>query len=223
MIGKWTAFFFSRIHDTIARSEVRRRLAKLSQQRPSLRSVWGLASKFCGYAGRKTNRSSLPVATGSKVQMCDHSLTEKRVRFLKDDYERGFVKFCRLKAVHAEWGKFQSRVEIEEDHRQQDGFIHAGVMATMADHTAGYSAFTIVPEEMQILTIEFKINFLRPAFGRALVCSSQVIREGRQIIVSESTVFDDRGENQAAVAKATVTLLAVPRESLLNDATSTGT
>jgi uncharacterized protein (TIGR00369 family) len=87
-------------------------------------------------------------------------------------------------------------------------------MATMADHTAGYSAFTIVPQGMQILTIEFKINFFRPAFGDALLCRAKVVREGRQIIVSESEVFDLRKEGEIAVAKALVTLMAVPAENL---------
>jgi uncharacterized protein (TIGR00369 family) len=118
--------------------------------------------------------------------------------------------------MKAEWGGFESRVEILDHHRQQDGFIHAGVMATMADHTAGYSAFTIVPEKMQILTIEFKINFFRPAFGDALLCRARVLREGRQIIISESEVFDVRKESEAAVAKAMVTLMAVPAERLRN-------
>ena len=86
----------------------------------------------------------------------------------------------------------------------------------MADHTAGYSAFTIVPEHMQILTIEFKINFLRPAFGEALVCYSKVIREGQQIIVSESEVFDVQQDKKVPVAKAMVTLMAVPRDKLVN-------
>ncbi len=142
------------------------------------------------------------------------TISEDRALFLKKDYERGFIGFCGLKAMHAEWGAFQSMVEIAENHRQQDGFIHAGVMATMADHTAGYAAFTTVPEEMQILTIEFKINFLRPAFGRALTCRSRVIREGRQVIVSESEVFDVRDGAEVAVAKAIVTLMAVPAEKL---------
>jgi len=133
-----------------------------------------------------------------------------------DDYERGFIGFCGFKAMKAEWGGFESRVEILDHHRQQDGFIHAGVMATMADHTAGYSAFTIVPEKMQILTIEFKINFFRPAFGDALLCRARVLREGRQIIISESEVFDVRKESEAAVAKAMVTLMAVPAERLRN-------
>jgi uncharacterized protein (TIGR00369 family) len=149
--------------------------------------------------------------------MPSHEITPARVSFLKDDYERGFIRFCGLRAVDAEWGTFESTVSIQPDHRQQDGFIHAGVMATMADHTAGYSAFTIVPEGVQILTIEFKINFLRPAFGEALICRSRVIREGRQVIVSESEVFDVREKSETLVAKATVTLMAVPQERLSRD------
>ncbi len=153
------------------------------------------------------------------LSMRQRQISEKRATFLKSDYERGFIRFCRFKAEHAQWGMFRSYVKIEEDHRQQDGFIHAGVMATMADHTAGYSAFTTVPESMQILTIEFKINFLRPAFGEELVCNSRVIREGRQIIVSESEVLDIREGVQFPVAKAMVTLMAVPREKLKREKT----
>ena len=142
-------------------------------------------------------------------------ISEERKTFLVSDYSRGFIEYCQFKAEILKKGYFQSRVRIEEHHRQQDGFIHAGVMATMADHTAGYSAFTIVDENFQILTIEFKINFLRPAFGDELVCRSRVIREGSRIIISESEVFDIRGEEEALVAKAMVTLMAVNKDKLV--------
>ena len=142
-------------------------------------------------------------------------LSEERVAFLAEDFSRGFIKYCQFQAEVVEKGYFQSRVLIEEHHRQQDGFVHAGVMATMADHTAGYAAFTTVPEEFQILTIEFKINFLRPANGDSLVCRSRVIREGSQIIISESEVFDLKGENETIVAKGLVTLMAVPKDKLI--------
>ncbi len=141
-------------------------------------------------------------------------ISNERKAFLVNDYSRGFIEYCQFRAEIIKKGYFQSGVRIEEHHRQQDGFIHAGVMATMADHTAGYSAFTIVDENFQILTIEFKINFLRPAFGDALVCRSRVIREGSQIIISESEVFDIRGEEEAMVAKAMVTLMAVNKDKL---------
>jgi uncharacterized protein (TIGR00369 family) len=148
--------------------------------------------------------------------MGEQRISKERASFLEQDFDRGFINFCGFKAELAEWGRFHSRLKIDDNHRQQDGFIHAGVMATMADHTAGYSAFTTVTEDMQILTIEFKINFLRPAFGQLLICRSHVIREGRQIIVSESEVFDVGDQRQeTAVAKAIVTLMAVPRSKLL--------
>ena len=142
-------------------------------------------------------------------------LSEERVAFLAEDFSRGFIKYCQVQAEVVEKGYFQSRVLIEEHHRQQDGFVHAGVMATMADHTAGYAAFTTVPEGFQILTIEFKINFLRPADGDSHVCRSRVIREGSQIIISESEVFDLKGENETIVAKGLVTLMAVPKDKLI--------
>jgi uncharacterized protein (TIGR00369 family) len=144
----------------------------------------------------------------------DENISEQRAAFLAEDYSRGFIEYCQLEAVAVKKGFFQSRVNIKEHHRQQDGFVHAGVMATMADHTAGYSAFTIVPEDYQILTIEFKVNFLKPAYGDSLICNSKVIREGNQIIISESEVFDSREGEDTLVAKAIVTLMAVQKERL---------
>jgi len=54
-------------------------------------------------------------------------------------------------------------------------FIHAGLIATMSDHTAGYAAYTLVAENIRILTIEFKINFLKPAYGKELRCRSETV------------------------------------------------
>jgi uncharacterized protein (TIGR00369 family) len=145
-------------------------------------------------------------------------LTKERIDFLARDYSRGFINYCGFEAETIRHGYFQSRVNIEEHHRQQDGFIHAGVMATMADHTAGYAAFSTVPEDYQILTIEFKVNFLRPAYGESLVCRSRIIREGLQVIIGESEVFDLREDEETLVAKALVTLMAVHKDKLASRA-----
>ncbi|MBW1998845.1 MAG: PaaI family thioesterase [Deltaproteobacteria bacterium] len=141
-------------------------------------------------------------------------IPKDRAEFLARDYSRGFIEYCQFRAEIIKRGFFQSRVDISDHHRQQDGFVHAGVMATMADHTAGYAAFTTVSKDFQILTIEFKINFLRPALGEALSCRAKVIREGSKIIISESEVFDLRGGEEKLAAKALVTLMAVHRDEL---------
>ena len=144
----------------------------------------------------------------------DTDLTQKRIDFLAKDYSRGFIKYCGIQAIKVKKGSLESRVLIGENHRTQDNFIHAGLIATMADHTAGYSAFTMVSEDYRILTIEFKINFLKPAYGNALKCRSHVINKGKQVIVSESKVYDVRGKSETLVASGIVTMMAVPAENI---------
>src|SRR4030043_1687057 len=139
----------------------------------------------------------------------DNELSFKRIRFLKKDYSRGFIADCGFKAVNYKRGYLESRLKVLHRHLQQDNYIHAGVIATMADHTAGYAAFSLVPEDHRILTIEFKINFLNPAFSHALVCRSRILREGGQILVGESEVFDQRPDGEVLVAKAIVTLRSI--------------
>ena len=136
--------------------------------------------------------------------------------FLKKDYLQGFPAFCGFEVDRVDRGVFETRLAVGDMHRQQDGFVHAGVMATMADHTAGYAAFTLVSERERILTIEFKINYIRPAGGEAIVCRSHVINGGKTIIVSESEVFSVSGGLERLVSKALVTLMAVPASKISN-------
>jgi uncharacterized protein (TIGR00369 family) len=141
-------------------------------------------------------------------------LTQKRIKFLETDYQRGFVKFCGFQVAKIEKGYFESTLTIGDNHKTQDNFIHAGVIATMSDHTAGYAAYTLVPDNLRILTIEFKINFLKPAYGHALKCKSEVISQGKQIIVAQSTVFDMRDTHEKMVSKSIITLMVLDAAQL---------
>jgi len=142
-------------------------------------------------------------------QIMTMDLTPERLEFLKKDYARGFIADLGIKALHLERGYLETELFISDRHRQQDRYIHAGVLATMADHTAGYAAFSLVDETQRILTIEFKINFLRPAFGKSLICKSRILREGGRIFVGESEVYDRQAQGDMLAAKALVTLMAV--------------
>ena len=110
-------------------------------------------------------------------------------------------------------GSCVSSMAISPRHLQQDGYVHAGVQATIADHTAGAAGATLVPRDRIVLSIEFKINLLRPATGDRLVCRAQVLRPGRNVIVAESEVLVSSGSGERLVSKATVTLAVVPRPS----------
>jgi uncharacterized protein (TIGR00369 family) len=141
-------------------------------------------------------------------------MNKARLSFLEKDFVRGFPADCGFQVERTAFGQFESRLKIRPVHSQQDGFVHAGVIATMADHTGGYAAFTTVPEEYRILTIEFKINYFKPAIGEFLICRSQVIHNGKTIKVSESEIFAVSNGREKLVSKATVTMMAVPAESI---------
>ncbi|KKL13857.1 hypothetical protein LCGC14_2521590 [marine sediment metagenome] len=136
-------------------------------------------------------------------------MDEKRVAFLKNDYVQGFPAYCGFIVDKIDDGFFESRLTIRPEHKQQDGFVHAGVMATMADHTAGYAAYTIVPENKRILTVEFKINYFKPAKGNEIICKSRVLSGRKNIIVSESEIYARSDKKDILVSKALVTLIAV--------------
>ena len=136
-------------------------------------------------------------------------MNEERINFLKKDYVLGFPAYLGFQAVNVVDGSFKSRLRIRPEYKQQDGFVHAGIIATLADHTAGYAAYTVVPKNMRILTIEFKINFFKPALGKVLICKSKVISTGKKIIISESKVFMDSEDKESLISKALVTLRAI--------------
>lgn len=105
-------------------------------------------------------------------------------------------------------------VEIELPHRddltQQHGFIHAGVVATILDSACGYAAFSVMPADVAVLTVEYKINLLRPAHGDRLVARARVVRPGKTVTVCAGDVFAVTGGDEKAVATMLATIMAVP-------------
>jgi uncharacterized protein (TIGR00369 family) len=105
------------------------------------------------------------------------------------------------------------RCELALDHdarlTQQHGFIHGGVVATLADTSAGYAAFSLMPAQAQVLTTEFKINLLNPARGERLRASAQVLKAGRTLTVCESSVFALDQGGETLCARALVSLIAL--------------
>lgn len=73
---------------------------------------------------------------------------------------------------------------------QQTGFLHAGVTTSIADSAAGYAALTMLPEGCEVLSIEFKVNLLRPAASDRFLATGRVIKAGKQVSVVEADVVD---------------------------------
>jgi uncharacterized protein (TIGR00369 family) len=91
--------------------------------------------------------------------------------------------------AHVEPGVVEIELPFRADLTQQDGYLHAGVITTVADSAAGYAAYTLMPAGSRVLSIEFKVNLLRPARGELFVARAEVLKAGRTLTVVRADVF----------------------------------
>lgn len=126
-------------------------------------------------------------------------------------YEAPFIRSMGIELTGVEPGVARSKLKITDEQLQQDGFVHAGVVSTLADHTGGAAGWTLVPPHFTVLTVEFKIHFLNPARGPELTCVSKVLRGGKRLTTCESEVFNPDG---TLAAKLTMTLANVETAKL---------
>lgn len=109
-----------------------------------------------------------------------------------------------------EKGAVEITAPILEGSRQQQGFAHAGLTFSIGDSAAGYSALTVMPPEVEVLTTEMKIHLLAPGQGRRLIARGRVIKPGRRLVIVQSDVFAE-GEDgsETHIAFLTGTMIAV--------------
>ena len=88
-------------------------------------------------------------------------------------------------------GKVTLQMPFRSDLTQQHGFLHAGVVTTVLDSACGYAAFTLMPETAEVLTVEFKSNFLAPAKGTIFRFEGEVIKAGRTLMVTQGRALGD--------------------------------
>lgn len=132
---------------------------------------------------------------------------EQRVRA---SFERqAFMKTIGAKLDRVEPGVVDIRLPIHPGLTQQHGFVHAGVVASIADSACGYAAFSLMPSDAGVLAVEFKINLMSPAAGDYLVARGRVIRAGRTLNVCQADVVAVSEGKERPVAMLTATVMTV--------------
>lgn len=140
-----------------------------------------------------------------------------------DEVRRSFAKQTIMdliggKLTRVEPGVVEITLPYRADLTQQDGFVHAGIVTTIADSACGYAAYSLMPPESEVLAVEFKVNLLRPAKGEMFVARAEVIKPGRTLTVVRADVFATPGEEAAAedrvlVATMQGTMMRLPRRN----------
>lgn len=112
--------------------------------------------------------------------------------------------------IRVEPGIVEIEMPFRPDLTQQDGFLHAGIVATILDSACGYAAFSLLPADAAVLTVEFKINLLRPAAGERFVARARVLKPGKTLTVVTGEVVAIAGESKKVVASMMNTVMKLP-------------
>ena len=107
---------------------------------------------------------------------------------------QNFLKLIGAALKHVEEGLVIISCTKKDSLTQQRGLIHGGVVATLADVACGYAALSTMPEGTEVLTVELKVNLIRPAVSHKIIATGRVIKSGRTLVITEATVTDDTGE-----------------------------
>ena len=106
-------------------------------------------------------------------------------------------------------GIVEIRLPYRQDLTQQNGYLHAGIVTTIADSACGYAAFTLMPPGAGVLSVEFKVNLLRPAKGDSFVARADVIKAGKTLTVVRADVFALNEEQRSLIATMQGTMIRV--------------
>ena len=118
-----------------------------------------------------------------------------------EEIKQSFTKQTIMGLIGAELSRVEpGMIEITLPYRadlaQQHGYLHAGIVTTIADSACGYAAYSLMPPNSEVLSVEFKVNLLRPAKGEKFLAVAEVVKAGKTLTVVRADVFGVDGEEQ---------------------------
>jgi uncharacterized protein (TIGR00369 family) len=122
-----------------------------------------------------------------------------------------FMRELGIEPTESAPGRLTTAMAVHERFHQHTGQVHAGVMATLADHSMGAAAQTLAPDGHWVLTAELKTSLLRAGKGERLVCEAWVIKPGRSLSFTEAEVYAVSGGERTLVMKASATMAVVAK------------
>ncbi len=129
---------------------------------------------------------------------------------VKDSFARqAAMRLIGARLTQVEPGRCVIELAVRDDLTQQHGFVHGGMVGMIADSAGGYAAFTLMPVDASVLTVEYKINMLAPAAGDLLIATGEVLKPGRSLSIVRADVFAVQGDRRTRVAAMQQTLMVM--------------
>jgi uncharacterized protein (TIGR00369 family) len=122
-----------------------------------------------------------------------------------------FMKALGVSVARVAVGEVDLELPFDERLTQQHGFLHAGAVAAVLDSACGYAAYSAAETEVDVLTVEYKINLLEPARGGRVIACGRVVRRGGRLTVCTGEAHAEDGDGRRLIATSTTTMAIRPR------------
>jgi len=131
-----------------------------------------------------------------------------------DEIKQSFARQTMMGLIGAqltrvEPGIVEITLPYRADMAQQHGYLHAGVVTTIADSACGYAAYSLMPPGSEVLSVEFKVNLLRPAQAETFTAVAEVVKAGKTLTVVRADVFGLAGDKRELVATMLATMICL--------------
>ena len=108
-----------------------------------------------------------------------------------------FPKLVGIEIDDIEPGRAKLSLDVSEKHRQLQGIMHGGAIATLIDTAVAFAIVGASEPGAKFTTIEMKLNYLSPIIEGRVIADARLIRDGKRIVVAECDVFDAAGKMAA--------------------------
>lgn len=108
---------------------------------------------------------------------------------------------------HVAPGYIEIALDFDKALTQQHGYTHAGIITIIADSACGFAAYSLMPSGSEVLTVEYKVNFISPAQGTTFIANGRVVKPGRRLTVCTGEVIAVEGEQRKTVAIMQATMM----------------
>lgn len=123
-----------------------------------------------------------------------------------------FMQYIGFQIDEIKEGEVYGSMKVSEMHEQQNGFVHGGIISALSDMACGFAAYSLVPEGVQVFTVEIKVSYLRPGIGDTIKAKGWVLKAGRLFHNCESELYAVNGNESKLIAKASATMAVVDRK-----------
>ena len=133
---------------------------------------------------------------------------------IQESFQRQrFMGLIGAELIEVKPGLCEIQVPFQRSLTQQHGYFHAGVIGAIADSAGSYAAYSLMPADSSILTVEYKLNLLNPGHGNVLIARGYSVKAGRTLSIAKAEVLVEKNGIRTICATSLMTLIQLPATS----------